>query len=359
MTLAQLGWNDHFAAAFAPHAVDGGVPARVTLELKGYFEVTGEAGAKLGECTGKFIHDARGPVDFPTIGDWVVVTPQPGDDTRVNIHALLPRRTKFSRKAAGEQEIEQVVAANIDTAFLVSALDGNYNLHRLERYLAATWASGARPVVLLNKADLAEDTDVIKSEIATIAPEVPVFVVSAQTRRGLKALAPYLQPGSTIALLGSSGVGKSTLINRLVGENLLFTQDVRDADNKGRHTTTQRELIVAPSGVIVIDTPGMREIQPWDAGASVDAAFADVAAVAARCRFRDCSHTVEPDCAVAAALADGSLPLARWQSYLRMSRAAVHEQSRGNRRAELEKKTSARKGAKHLRQRIREKYGDE
>ncbi|HET7537993.1 MAG TPA: ribosome small subunit-dependent GTPase A [Candidatus Didemnitutus sp.] len=359
MTLAELGWNDHFAAAFAASAVEGGVAARVTLELKGYFEVTGEAGAKLGECTGKFIHDARGPADFPTIGDWVVVTLQPGDDTRANIHALLPRRTKFSRKAAGDQEVEQVVAANIDTVFLVSALDGNYHLHRVERYLAAAWASGAQPVVLLNKADLADDADDPKAEIATVAPDVPVFVVSAQTRRGLKALAPYLSPGSTIALLGSSGVGKSTLINRLVGENLQFTQEVREADNKGKHTTTQRELIVAPSGVIVIDTPGMREIQPWDAGAGVDAAFGDVRTIASRCRFSDCSHTVEPGCAVVAALADGSLDPARWQSYLRMSRAVVHEQSRGNRRAAQEKKAYDRKGAKQLRQRIREKRGEE
>ena len=359
MDLAQLGWNDTLAAAFAPHAAAGCVPARVTLELKGFFEVTGESGALLGACTGKFIHAARTAADYPAIGDWVAITPQPGEETRAAIHAVLPRRTKFSRKAVGEQVVEQVVAANVDTVFLVSGLDGNYHLHRLERYLAAAWASGAQPVVLLNKADLNDDTAALTTEIAAIAPNVPVFVVSAQTRRGLKALAPYLQPGRTIALLGSSGVGKSTLINRLVGDRVQDTQEVREADNKGRHTTTQRELIVAPSGVIVIDTPGMREIQPWDAAAGIDAAFDDVTAVAARCKFRDCAHTVEPGCAVQAALADGSLSPERWQAYLRMQRASAYEVRRTSLSAQQRAKTDHKKATKALRGRVREKSGEE
>jgi len=360
VNLAELGWNDFFAQAFAPHAAAGCVPARVTLELKGYFEVTGEFGAKLGECTGKYVNTAATTADYPAIGDWVAVTPQAGDDTRANIHARLPRRTRFSRKAAGQEDVEQIVAANVDTVFLVSALDGNYHLHRLERYLAAAWASGAQPVILLNKADLADDdAAALKAEIATVAPAVPVFVVSAQTRRGLKALAPYLTPGATIALLGSSGVGKSTLINRIVGERLQDTQEVREADGKGRHTTTSRELLIAPSGVIVIDTPGMREIQPWDAGAGVDAAFGDVADIAARCRFRDCAHTVEPGCAVLAALADGSLDLARWQSFLRLGRATAHEVRRTDRQAQQQHKSHHKKLTKSLRQRVREKHGDE
>jgi ribosome biogenesis GTPase len=356
--LAQLGWNDTLAAAFAPHAAAGCVPARVTLELKGFFEVTGEGGALLGECTGKFIHTAHTGADYPAIGDWVAITPQPGEETRAAIHAVLPRRTKFSRKAAGEQVVEQVVAANVDTVFLVSGLDGNYHPHRLERYLAAAWASGAQPVVLLNKADLNDDTAALTAEIAGIAPNVPVFVTSAQTRRGLKALAPYLQPGKTIALLGSSGVGKSTLINRLVGDAVQDTQEVREADNKGRHTTTQRELFVAPSGVIVIDTPGMRELQPWDAAAGIDAAFGDVTAVAARCKFRDCSHTVEPGCAVQAALADGSLDGARWQAYLRMQRASAYEVRRTSLTAQQRAKGDHKKAVKALRGRVREKSGE-
>ena len=359
MTLAELGWNDFFAQAFAPHAAEGWEPARVTLELKGYFEVTGESGARLGECTGKFINTAATAADYPAIGDWVAVAPLPGDDTRAHIHARLPRRTKFSRRAAGQEEVEQIVAANIDTVFLVSALDGNHHLHRLERYLAAAWASGAQPVILLNKVDLADDPVEIKREIAVIAPAVPVFVVSAQTRRGLKALAPYLPPGATVALLGSSGVGKSTLINRLVGEIRQDTQEVREADGKGRHTTTSRELLVAPNGVIVIDTPGMREIQPWDAGAGVAAAFGDVAALAASCRFRDCTHAVEPGCAVQAALAAGTLDPARWQSYLRLGRATAHEVRRHDRQAQQQHKSHFKKAIKSMRQRVREKHGEE
>jgi len=359
MTLAELGWDDFFAQAFAPYAAEGCQPARVTLELKGFFEVTGEGGARLGECTGRFSHAARTTADYPTIGDWVAVTPQAGDETRAAIHAVLPRRTKFSRVAAGIQVAEQVVAANIDTLFLVSGLDGNHHLHRLERYLAATWAGGAQPVVLLNKADLNDDADALIAEIAGVAPQVPVFVVSAQTRRGLKALAPYLQPGRTIALLGSSGVGKSTLINRLVGERIQDTQEVRESDNKGRHTTTQRELIVTPSGVIVIDTPGMREIQPWEASGTVENVFADVAELTRRCRFSDCSHTVEPGCAVQAALADGSLPLERWQAYQRMQRATAHEVRRTDRVAQHRQRADAKKMTKALRQRVREKSGEE
>jgi ribosome biogenesis GTPase / thiamine phosphate phosphatase len=359
MTLAELGWNPFFTQSFAPHAAAGAVPARVTLELKGYFEVTGEFGAKLGECTGKFINTALSPADFPAIGDWVAVTPQTGEEQRVAIHAVLPRRTCFSRRAAGTEIVEQVVAANIDTVFLVSALDGNHHLHRLERYLAAAWASGAKPVVVLNKADVSDDADEFKREISLLAPQLPVFVVSAQTRRGLKALTPFLQPGKTIALLGSSGVGKSTLINRLMGDKVQFTQEVREADHKGRHTTTQRELLVTPEGAIIIDTPGMREIQPWDASAGLAGAFEDVTALAAQCKFRDCQHTVEPGCAVRAALEDGTLDAARWESYLRLQRATAHEIRRVNRPAQQQHRSQIKKTTKSLRQRVREKHGEE
>ncbi|HTL67806.1 MAG TPA: ribosome small subunit-dependent GTPase A [Lacunisphaera sp.] len=358
MTLAELGWNDFFAPAFAPWAAEGCQPARVTLELKGYFEVTGDTGARLAECSGKFAREARTGSGFPAIGDWVAVTPLPGDDTRAIIHGLLPRRTRFSRKAAGDQTVEQVVAANVDTVFLVTALDGNYRLHRTERYLAAAWASGAAPVILLNKADLNDDTDAILAELAVAARDVPVHVVSARSRRGLKALAPYLQPGRTIALLGSSGVGKSTLINRLVGETVQDTQVVREDDHKGRHTTTSRELIVAPGGFIVIDTPGMREIQPWNAGAGIDAAFEDVTAIIARCRFRDCTHTVEPGCAVQAALTDGTLALARWQAWQRQQRAAAYEVRRTNPEARQLERKEWKKVMKAFRQRIREESGE-
>jgi ribosome biogenesis GTPase len=199
----------------------------------------------------------------------------------------------------------------------------------------------------------------LREDIIKAAPRVPVFVVSAQTRRGLKALAPYLQPGRTIALLGSSGVGKSTLINRLVGEKVQFTQEVREADNKGRHTTTQRELLVTPDGAIIIDTPGMREIQPWDAAAGLAGAFNDVAAIAARCKFRDCQHSAEPGCAVRAALEDGSLALPRWESYLRLQRATLHEVRRVDRPAQQQLRSKMKKLTKSLRQRVHEKQGED
>ena len=360
MTLAELGWNDWFAQAFAPYAAEGCEPARVTLELKGYCEVTGSTGARLGECSGKFIHTAKSPADYPAIGDWVAVVPQLGEAQRVAIQAVLPRRTKFSRRAAGLEVLEQVVAANVDTVFLVSSLDGNHHLHRLERYLAAAWSSGAEPVVILNKADLSEANVVeLRQAISDVAPKVPVMVVSAQTRRGLKALAPYLQPGRTIALLGSSGVGKSTLINRLMGEKIQFTQEVRETDNKGRHTTTQRELLITPDGAIIIDTPGMREIQPWEAGAGLAGVFDDVAGIAARCKFRDCQHTVEPGCAVRAALADGTLDSLRWAGYLRLLRATAHEVRRVDRPAQAQHRSQIKKLTKSLRQRVREKPGDD
>ncbi len=359
MTPGPLGWSDFFAAAFAPHAAQGRTPARVTLELKGFYEVTDADGARLGECTGRFAHEAVGPADFPVVGDWVAVTPRPGDATRADIHAVLPRRTKFSRRAAGEEVVEQVVAANVDTVFLVSALDANFNLRRIERYLAAAHASGAQPVVLLNKADVCGAAKARMAEVQAIAPGVPVQVVSAQTRRGLKALAPWLAPGATVAFLGSSGVGKSTLINRLLGDRVQDTQEVRGADAKGRHTTTQRELLSAPGGALIIDTPGMRELQPWETGANLAATFTDVAGLAARCRFRDCSHTTEPGCAIAAALADGTLELARWQSYQRIQREAAYEVRRVDPRAARENKTQWKKAMKGLRQRVREKYGED
>jgi len=359
MTLAEFGWNEQHAAAFAPHAVEGRVPARVTLQLKGFFEVVGDAGAKLGECTGRFRHETRSPADLPAIGDWVAVTPQPGDDTRVSIHAVLPRRTRFSRKAAGEEEVEQVIAANIDTVFIVTSLDADFSPRRVERYLAAAWASGAQPVVLLNKADLSENEDAAQTGVAAIAHTAPVHAISAKTRRGLKALAPYLAPGRTVAFLGSSGVGKSTLINRLCGENLQTTREVRDTDAKGRHTTTVRELIVTPTGALVIDTPGMREFEPWVGATPQHGAFDDIAALAARCKFRDCSHTVEPGCAVVAALSDGTIELDRWQAYVRQTRQLAHEHRRTDRRAEQITKADHKRAMRNLHTRLREKSGED
>lgn len=359
MTLADLGWTDEWATAFAPHTAAGRQPARVTLQLKGFWEVTTPDTARLAECTGKFLNETTGISAMPAVGDWVVIEPLPGDDTRALIHAVLPRRTKFSRKAAGEQQIEQVVAANVDTVFLVSSLDANFNLRRIERYLAAARSSGAQPVIVLNKSDLTREAAALRAEVAAIARDVPIVVTSALKRGGVKPLHAWLKPRTTVAFLGSSGVGKSTLINELVGEEVLFTQEVRDIDGKGRHTTTQRELILSPDGVLIIDTPGMRELQPWQADEAVDDVFADIRQLTLRCKFTDCSHTTEPGCAVAAGLADGSLDLSRWNSYQRLRRETAFEIRRTDRRASQKHKSEWKKVTKQLRQRVHEKRGED
>lgn len=359
MTLEDLGWNDELVAAFAPHAAAGLQPARVTLQLKGFWEVTTPETARLAECTGKFLNSTGGIADMPAVGDWAAIEPLPGDDTRALIHALLPRRTKFSRKAAGEQVIEQVVAANVDTVFLVSSLDGNFNLRRIERYLAAARASGAEPVIVLNKSDLTKAAADRRAEVETIARGVPVVVTSALKRGGVKPLRSWLRPRTTVAFLGSSGVGKSTLINELVGEEVLPTQEIRSIDGKGRHTTTARELVISDDGVLIIDTPGMRELQPWQADEAVDDVFADVAQLVLGCRFSDCTHGNEPGCAVAAALADGSLDPVRWQSYLRLQRERAFEVRRVDRRASQQSKSEAKKRTRELRRRVHEKTGEE
>jgi ribosome biogenesis GTPase / thiamine phosphate phosphatase len=359
MTLADLGWTDDLAAAFAPHAATGLQPARVTLQLKGFWEVTTPETARLGECTGKFLHATTGSSDMPAVGDWVAIEPKPGDDTRALIHAVLPRRTKFSRQAAGEHVVEQVVAANVDTVFLISSLDANFNLRRIERYLAAARASGAQPVVVLNKSDLTRHAAELKAEAEVIAREVPVVVTSALKRGGVKALAPWLRPHTTVAFLGSSGVGKSTLINEILGEERQVTQENRAIDGKGRHTTTERELLLSPDGVLIIDTPGMRELQPWQAEEAVENVFADITALAGQCKFRDCTHGPEPGCAVQAALTDGSLELPRWNSYLRLARENAYAQRRADPLAAQKTKTDWKKVTKQLRQRIHEKQGDE
>ncbi len=315
MSLDALGWNPHWQAAFALHAEAGLEPARVVCELRRkFYAVQTESGEVLGECVGRFFHRTATTALFPAVGDWVAVR-QRSDATRADIHAVLPRRTQFSRRAAGEQDIEQIIAANIDTVFLVSGLDLNLNPARIQRFLVAARESGAAPVIVLNKADLHPDPAAVQAEIAALVPGVPVIVTSTETRRGLKALSAYAKAGATLALIGSSGVGKSTLINALARDDALPTGEVRLKDSKGRHTTTRRELVTTPSGAMVIDTPGMRELQLWDAETGVDEAFPDITVLALRCRFGNCSHSNEPACAVRTALETGELAADRWASY--------------------------------------------
>ncbi len=320
MTLAELGWHDALALAFAPHAAAGLEPARVVCELRRNFcAVHTATGEVLGECGGGFFHHARKADQFPAVGDWVAVRRRAGSP-RADILAVLHRRTKFSRRASGSEEIEQIVAANIDTVFLVSGLDQNFNPKRIQRFLVAAKESGAEAVIILNKSDCCPDAEAVRREMETLVPGVPVLITSTTTRKGLKTLAAtYARPGRTLAFIGSSGVGKSSLINSLVHDpEAMPTAEVREKDSKGRHTTTRRELIATPAGALVIDTPGMRELQLWGIADGIEDAFADIKTLAARCRFGNCGHSNEPGCAIRAALACGELAQARFASYAKL-----------------------------------------
>jgi len=313
--LAELGWGDDFQAALAPHAADGHQPARVGTQSHGLYRLLSPAGEHRAELAGR-LHHASGTVDQPAVGDWVAADLR--DDGTATIHAVLPRRTKFSRKEAAAVTREQVVAANVDTVFIVQALGHDLNPRRLERYLTMAWESGARPVVVLTKADLHPGQDLGEVEAATFG--VDLHVTSAVTGDGVPELTQYLGRGQTVALLGSSGVGKSTLVNSIAGQELLATAAVRESDERGRHTTTHRELVPLPAGGLLLDTPGMRELQLWDSTNGLEQAFGEVADLIAACRFSDCEHRTEPGCAIRAALDDGTLPHERWDAYTRLQR---------------------------------------
>jgi len=331
MELNKLGWSSKLAEHLKNLNHPEFIPARVAQEHKELYVVFSEAGELTAEISGKLRHQAQSRADYPCVGDWAAITARP-DEGRATIHAVLPRRTGFSRKAvlAGGPKYrpgktdEQVLAANIDTVFLVSGLDGDYNLRRIERYVAVAWDSGANPVIILNKVDLCENLEERLAEVETVALGVPIFPVIATESEGLDPIRGYLTEGHTAAFLGSSGVGKSTIINSLLGEERLRTGAVRDYDDRGRHTTTFRELIVLPSGGVVVDTPGMREIQMWDDEEGLSRAFKDVEEIAGGCRFADCSHGNEPGCAIRAALEDGSLDPGRYNSYLKMLKELKH-----------------------------------
>lgn len=321
MTLDDLGWSSSFANHFGAQASEGLVPARVVAQ-RGLNRVSTGDAEFFADLAGRLRHELERPggaAGFPAVGDWVAVRPPTGEG-RGLIHAVLPRRSKFSRKVAGNRTEEQVVAANVDILFLVTGLDGDFNPRRIERYLTAAWDSGARPVVVLNKLDLCPDPDRSLLEAEAVSMGVSVHRVSALTGVGCDALLQYLNRGETVSLLGSSGAGKSTLINRFLGRELQRTASVREGDDRGRHTTTHRELIALPEGGLLIDTPGLREIQLWEADQGIESTFADLEALAEGCRFADCQHRGEPGCAVGEAVARGELTSGRLESYHKLQR---------------------------------------
>lgn len=342
LDLTALGWNDELSQQFNDHATEGLVPGRVAIQHRGAYDVLTEAGELRCDVRGRLFEESSSPADLPAVGDWVAVAARPEEGTGT-IEAVLPRRTKFSRKTAWQATEEQVLAANVDVVFLVSSLNEELNLRRLERYLILAWESGAQPVVVLTKSDLHPDPREPISAVESISFGTPVHAISSRTGDGLETVKEYLRPGVTTALLGSSGVGKSTLINTLAGSELLDTQEIRD-DGRGRHTTVRRELIQLPGGALVIDTPGMRELQLWEADEGLEEAFEDVTELFANCRFSDCAHQSEPGCAVKAALADGRLAPERWESYVKLERELAHLGRRLDKRAasEEQKKWKAR-----------------
>jgi ribosome biogenesis GTPase len=318
MDLTKLGWNADLNQQFAPHHAKGLVPARVAVEDKHFFRVWTADAELLAQVTGKCIHEARGSNSkLPKVGDWVAVKLVPNEE-KAMIQAILPRRTQLCRKMTGRGSTEHILATNIDTAFMVTAADASFDATRLEQMLVMAHESGARPVVLLNKIDLCDNLDARLADTTRLADGALVLAACALTGRGVKKLEQLIKPGDTAVFIGTSGVGKSSLINRLYGEDIQVTVEVRTNDAKGRHTTSWREMIFLPQGGVVIDTSGMREFHIWIASEGSKQAFPEVDALSARCHFRDCTHTNENNCAVIGALAAGTLPRERYDGFLKL-----------------------------------------
>ena len=340
--LADLGWRADLEDHFARWAADGCLPGRVARVDRGLATVqTGDGPLRVP------LSRRAAP---PAVGDWIAV--RLASDGTAEVAAVLPRRSAFVRHGAGETTSEQVLAANVDTVLLVNALNTRLNLRRIERYLALGWQSGASPVVVLTKADLCDDVPAAVAAVEVVALGVPVHAVSTVTGDGMDAVARYARPGATLALLGLSGVGKSTLANHLAGRALLRVSDVR-ADGKGRHTTTHRELVVLPRGGVLIDTPGMRGLLLWDSAEGVEQSYPDVEELAASCRFADCAHASEPGCAVRAALRDGRLPVARLESYRKLQRELRFLEIKQDARARSDERRRYRAMNRQLRQQAR------
>jgi ribosome biogenesis GTPase len=336
-SLEDLGWGPFFQQHASQPNNEGLAPMRVAAEQRGAYTLWGEAGAFAGVLPGRVLHEAASREELPAVGDWVLARPLPGEDRAVS-ERLLPRRSALSRKAAGERTDEQILAANIDLIFIVASLNRELNLRRLERYLAVAWDSGARPLLVLNKADLALDRESLLAEVHGIAAGADVFATSAVSGHGVEALDHALKYGQTAVFVGSSGVGKSSLVNRLLGDAAQAVSHIRAGDDRGRHTTTSRQMLIAPGGAVIIDTPGLRELALWDAGEGLAQTFGDVEDIARECEFRDCSHRSEPGCAVQAALTSGRLAIDRFESFRKLEREQFFIESKKDERLRSEQK---------------------
>jgi len=338
MNMQSLGWNGFFEASFNSIDENNLIPARIICQHRDRYDILCEAGDLPATIAGRLRH-LNDTNQYPAVGDWVAVKVS-DDGGHAVIQQVLPRRTSFNRRAVksggmpetGGKTEEQILAANIDTVFLVSGLDNDYNVRRVERFLSVAWDSGAMPVLVLNKADLSDDPDSVLAEIAEVAVGVDAVLVSAATGQNMDALMKWVVPGQTVGLLGSSGVGKSTIINFLLGEERQQTQGVRTGDQRGRHTTTSRELIFLSNGACLLDTPGMRSIQPWSNQGGLSRTFEEIESIAARCKFANCTHTSEPGCAVLEAIESGDIDEGRWQNYRKMLREQAYLERRQDQR---------------------------
>lgn len=326
MQLTDLGWNQEWENKFESFKEKGYGVGRVITENMHIYKVATEHGELQAEVSGRIRGKAKGRLgrrdEFPAVGDWVILR-EYLDENKAIVHGILPRVSQFTRKAAGTGTHMQIVAANLDYVFILTSLNNEFNLRRIERYLTLAWESGANPVIVLTKADLCSDVQAKVSEVESIAFGVPIHAVSSINEEGLESIHPYLKKGITIGLLGSSGVGKSTLINRLLGKDILRTNEVREGDDRGKHTTTHRELVVMPEGGLIIDTPGMRELQVWEVDDGLNQLFEDIIDLSEQCKFNDCLHRKEPGCAVKQAIKNGELDQERLDNYNKMEKEAA------------------------------------
>ena len=321
MNIEDFGWNDHFQNYFAKHKNENLIPARVIFHGRGRYRLASERGELWAEIAGSLRHASTGSDGLPICGDWVSVD-DPHDKNITVIRFILPRRTSFTRQQAGTAPGSQGIAANVDILGLMSGLDSDFNPRRIERYLVIAWESGARPVIILNKADICPDISPYIAEVKSLAPGVPVLTASAIDGRGMEDILSYVGKGQTLALLGSSGVGKSSIVNRLLGRSV---QEVHEADartGRGLHTTASRQLFLLPSGGLIMDSPGMRELRIWSVEIGLDATFEDIRALAEGCRFRNCSHQTEPGCRVRESIARGELDAGRLANFFKLCKEA-------------------------------------